>query len=43
MKNAGKAVKRRRKNKNLKLYEPSFEKTYETLLQLEKTLGYKKD
>jgi hypothetical protein len=27
----------------LKLYEPSFEKTYETLLQLEKTLSYKKD
>ena len=39
----GKGVKRRRKNKNLKLYEPSFEKTYETLVQLEKTLGYRKE
>jgi len=36
-------IKRRRKNKNLKVYEASFEKTYETLVQLEKTLGLKKD
>ena len=35
-------MSRKRKTKNIKVYEPSYERTYETLVQLEQSLNSKK-